>query len=88
MTSEDLGLKPNTVEQAKFEYSLLGMSLSKAFKKDVKNGAKSRGDFNYDSKYAFYTFYKGYDEFKKISIESKYSKMEDFDELLINFKSL
>ena len=31
LTGEDLGLKSGTVEQAKFEYSPLGMSLSKAF---------------------------------------------------------
>ena len=34
LTGEDLRLKPITVEQAKFEYSPLGMSLNKAFKKD------------------------------------------------------
>ena len=31
LTGEDLDLKPSAVEQAKFEYSPLGMSLSKAF---------------------------------------------------------
>ena len=31
LTGEDLGLKPRTVEKAKFEYSPLGMSLNKAF---------------------------------------------------------
>ena len=31
LTGEDLGLKPNTVEKAKFEYSPLGISLNKAF---------------------------------------------------------
>ena len=33
LTGEDLGYKPSVIEQAKFEYSPLGMSLSKAFKK-------------------------------------------------------
>ena len=89
LTGEDLGLKPSTVEQAKFEYSPLGMSLSKAFKKDeVKSVAKSKSDFNYDSKYAFYRFYKGYDEFKEMSLDSKYNRMKDFNKLLISFKSL
>ena len=89
LTGEDLGLKPSTVEQAKFEYSPLGMSLSKAFKKDeVESFAKSRSDFNYDSKYAFYRFYKGYDEFKEMSLDSKYNRMKDFNKLLISFKSL
>ena len=47
LTGEDLSLKPSTVEQAKFEYSPLSMSLSKAFKKDeVKSVTKSISDFN------------------------------------------
>ena len=33
LTGEDLGYKPSVFEKAKFEYSPLGMSLSKAFKK-------------------------------------------------------
>ena len=32
LTGADLGLKPSTAEKTKFEYSPLGMSLSKAFK--------------------------------------------------------
>ena len=89
MTREDLGLKPSTVEQAKFEYSPLGMSLSKAFKKnEVKSVAKSMSDFNYDSKYAFYRFYREYYEFKEMSLGSKYNRMKEFNELLIDFKSL
>ena len=34
LTGEDLGLKPSTVEKAKFEYSPLGMSLNKTFLKN------------------------------------------------------
>ena len=34
LTGEDLGLKPSTVEKAKFEYSPLGMSLNKVFNKN------------------------------------------------------
>ena len=33
LTGEDLGLKPSTVEQAKFEYSLLGKIFNKGLKK-------------------------------------------------------
>ena len=41
LTGEDLGLKPSTVEKAKFEYSPLGMSLNKAFNKnEVKSVAR------------------------------------------------
>ena len=48
LTREDLGLKPGTAEQEKFEYFRLGVSL-KAFKKDeVKSVTKSMSDFNYD----------------------------------------
>ena len=89
LTGEDLGLKPSTVEQAKFEYSPLGMSLSKAFKKDeVKSVVQSKSDFNCDNKHAFYRFYKGYDEFEEMSLDSKHNKMKEFNKLLIGFKSL
>ena len=36
LTSEDLGLKPNTVEQAKFEYSPLGKFFNKGLKEEDK----------------------------------------------------
>ena len=42
LTGEDLGHRPSVLEQTKFEYSPLGKSLSKWFKKDnMKNIAKS-----------------------------------------------
>ena len=89
LTGEDLGHKPSVFEKAKFEYSPLGMSLSKAFKKDeVKSVPKSKSDLNYDSKHAFYRFYKGYDEFVEMSLDSKYSRMKEFNKLLISFKSV
>ena len=34
LTSEDLGLKPSTIEQAKFEYSPLGKFFNKRLEKD------------------------------------------------------
>ena len=34
LTGEDLGLKPSTVEQAKFEYSPLGKIFNKRLDKD------------------------------------------------------
>ena len=36
MTGEDLGLKPSTVEQAKFEYSPLGKIFNKGLSEDGK----------------------------------------------------
>ena len=89
LTGKDLGLKPSTVEKAKFEYSPLGMSLNKAFKKnEVKSVTKSISDFNYDRNHPFYKFYRGYDEFKENSMDSKYGGMEKFNKLLISCKNL
>ena len=43
LTGEDLGLKPNTVGQATFEYSPLGKVFNKGFKKeDTKEGVFKR----------------------------------------------
>ena len=54
LTGEDLGHRPSVLEKTKFEYSPLGMSLSKSFKKDnVKNIANRESYFNYDDKYKF-----------------------------------
>ena len=36
LTGEDLGFKPNTVEQAKFEYSLLGKIFNKGLSEENK----------------------------------------------------
>ena len=89
LTGQDVGHKPSRFEKAKFEYSPLGMSLSKAFKKDeVKSVAKSKSDFNYDSNHAFFKFYKGYDEFEEMSLDSKYNRMKEFNKLLISFKNV
>ena len=43
LTGKDLGLKPSTVEQAKFEYSPLGKFLNKGLKEeDKKEGLLKR----------------------------------------------
>ena len=52
------------LEKNKFEYSPLGMSLSKSFKKDkarniAKSIAKSESDFNYDAIISFTNFTTG-----------------------------
>ena len=55
LTGEDLGHRPSALEKAKLEYSPLGISLSKSFKKGkVKNVVKSESDLNYDSNHIFY----------------------------------
>ena len=89
MTGEVLGYRPSVLEQKKFDSSPLGVSLSKAFKKDeVKSVARSKSDFNYDSNHAFFKFYKEYNNFDKMSLDSKYNKMKEFNKLLIGFKSV
>ena len=45
-------------------------------------------DFNYDSNHAFYRFYIGYDEFEKMSLDSRYNRIKGFNKLLISFKNL
>ena len=83
LTGEDLGHRPSVLEKTKFEYSLLGMSLSKSFKKDnVKNIANRESDFNYDSKYGFYRIYQEYNESEEMSLDSKYNKMKKFANFL------
>ena len=89
MTGEDLGHRPSVLENTKFEYSPLGMSLCKSFKKDsVKHIAKSESDFNYDGKYKFYRFYKQYDEFEVMSLNYEHNNTKEFKRLLNNFKNL
>ena len=88
LTGEDLGHRPSMLEKTKFEYSNLAMSFSKSFEKDqAKSGAKSESDFNYDNKHGFYRFYKGYDEFEEMSLDSKYNRIKKFTKLLTNFKA-
>ena len=36
LTGNDLGLRPNTIEQARFEYSPLGKSFNKGLSEDDK----------------------------------------------------
>ena len=81
LTGEDLRHKPSVFENAKFEYF--------PFKKDeVKSVAKSKSGFNYDSKHTFYKFYRKYDEFEQMSLNSKQNRMKNFDERLIDFKAI
>ena len=88
LTGEDLEHRPSVLEKTETEYSPLGMSFSKAFEKDkAKRGAKNKSDFNYDNKYRFYKFFKWYDEFEEMWLDSKYNRLKEFNKLLINFKA-
>ena len=79
LTGKNLGHRPSMLEKTKFEYSALGMSLSKSFKIDnVKNIANSESDFNCESNHKFYKFYKGYDEFEEMLLDFKHNKMKEF----------
>ena len=89
LTGEDLGHRPSVLEKPKFEYSPLGMSLSKSFKKDnVKNIANRESDFNHDSKHSFYRFYKEDNKFEKMSLDSKYNNMKNLLTFLLSLKIL
>ena len=46
---------------------------------------KSENDFNYGFKYAFYNFYWGFKNFKRMSVSSKYDEINDFYTLLNAF---
>ena len=51
----------------------------------VSGAAKNESDYNYDSKYAFYEFYRNFKKFERVSLGSKYDEMNDFYELLDSF---
>ena len=85
LTGEDLGHRPSVLSKTKFEYSPLGVSLSRPFKKDhVKNIANRESDFNYDSNYKFF---RRYDEFEEMSLDSKRHRTKEFNKLLIKLST-
>ena len=117
LTGEDLGLKPSTVEQAKFEYSPLGKIFNKGLDKDdQKEGLfkrlkniedkneeqlkllsntnktssyiKNESDYNYDNNFAFYKFYRDFQNFKNRSLESKDNDISKFYRALNEFENL
>ena len=66
------------------------MTFEKVFKKDeVKKIAKSKSDFIYGSKHAFFAFYRDFEKLKAMpSIHSKHERMADFNKRLITFKNV
>ena len=116
LTGEDLGLKPNTIEQATFEYSPLDKIFNKGLDKDGQNEGlfkrlkniedkneeqlqllsntnktgsykENESDYNYDNNFAFYNFYRDFQNFKDRSIESKYNDISNFYKTLNEFKN-
>ena len=48
--------------------------------------AKNESDFNYDSKYAFYKFYRDPEQFDKmVSLNTKCAELKEFHELVSDF---
>ena len=82
LTGEDLGHRPNVLENTKFEYSPLGAALSDNVKKRTninKVNIKKKQDKNliYNSQHSF-TKFKAIDEFKELSLGSMFKKLNDF----------
>ena len=62
--------------------------LVKAFGAAYKfsKAAKNESDFNYDSKYAFYQFYRDYEQFDKmVSLNTKCAGLKEFHKLASDF---
>ena len=82
LTGEDLGHKPSVFEKAKFEYSLLGMTLinntkSKTNKDKAYNTNKQNKYLVYNSQHSFAKF-KNTNEFKELSLDSMYKRLDNF----------
>ena len=85
-----MGYKPSVIQKAKFEYSPLVMSLSKAIKSsnDAKRPVKNNISLRYGS-YSFVEFKHDAEKVLKVSsIDSKNEKINRFLQCLISSKSL
>ena len=92
MTGEDLGHRPSVLEKTKFEYSPLGAVLADNVKKKTntnKVNIKKKQDKNliYNSQHSF-TKFKDIDEFKELSLDSMYKKLNDFFLKINRFKAV
>ena len=85
LTGEDLGHRPSVLEKTKFEYSPLGAVLADNVKKKTntnKVNIKKKQDKNliYNSQHSF-TKFKDIDEFKELSLDSMYKKLNDLKKI-------
>ena len=92
LTGEDLGYKPSVFEKAKFEYSPLGMALPKNTKNKTNanrvDSKKKQGKYLvYNSQHSFVMF-KDIDEFKELSLDSVYKKLNDFKKRFNRLKTV
>ena len=92
LTGEDLGHRPSVLEKTKFEYSPLGAVLVDNVKKKTntnKVNIKKKQDKNliYNSQYSF-TKFKDIDEFKELSLDSMYKKLNDLKKKINKLKTV
>ena len=81
LTAEDLDYKPSTVEQAKFDYSLLGMVLTNNTKRKINenkvdNQKKENKNLIYNSQHSFVKF-EDIGEFKELSLDAMHKKLNE-----------
>ena len=81
LAGEDLGHRPSVFEKTKFDYSSLGLSLSKSFKKIMLKILRIKRVILIMTDFA-----KIINEFEELSLDSKYNKMKKFTNLLTIFK--
>ena len=101
LTGEDLGHRPSVLEKTKFEYSQLGailrfwqlVRLITLKRKRIqirwiaKKTKKQDKYLVYNLQHSFRKF-KDIDEFKKLSLESMYKKLNDLKKIIISLKLL
>ena len=92
LTGEDLNYKPSTAEQAKLDYSALGMVLtnnakSKTNKNKVDNQSKQNKNLIYNSQHSFEKF-EDIGEFKKLSLYSMHKKLNHFHKKFTKLKNV
>ena len=100
LTGEDLGLKPNTIEQARFEYSPLGKIFNKGLSEDDKKEGLFKRLKNIEDKYEKQLQaikyqgekqlkeLKNIDKNKTLKVIDKISKNEEANKLLPEFRKI
>ena len=91
-TGKDLGYKPSVFEKTKFEYSPLDMALPNNTKNKTNTNrvdSKKKQDkyLVYNSQHSFVKF-KDIDEFKELSLDSMYKKLNDFKKRFNSLKTV
>ena len=92
LAGEDLRHRPSVLEKNKFEYSPLGAVLSDNVKKKTNTNKvnikkKQNKHLMYNPQYSF-TKLKDINEFKELSLDSMYKKLNDLKKIIISLKLL